>query len=85
MKYKPGALISKGYRNGKLVLTDKVVTAGEPYSVRVSGYKYYLKADGEDALTLKFEILDNSKKIKIYLEFSFKFNIFRFSLNFKVL
>ena len=58
VKYKPGALISKGYRNGKLVLTDKVVTAGEPYSVRVSGYKYYLKADGEDALTLKFEILD---------------------------
>ena len=58
VKYKPGTLIAKGYKNGKLVLTDKVVTSGEPYSVRVSGYKNNLKADAEDAVTLKFEILD---------------------------
>ena len=58
VKYKPGTLIVKGYKNGKLVLTDKVVTSGEPYSVKVSGYKNNLKADGEDAVTLKLEILD---------------------------
>ena len=58
VKYKPGTLIAKGYKNGKLIITDKVVTSGEPYSVKVSGYKNNLKADGEDAVTLKFEILD---------------------------
>ena len=58
VKYKPGTLIAKGYKNGKLIITDKVVTSGEPYSVKVTGYKNNLKADGEDAVTLKFEILD---------------------------
>jgi beta-galactosidase len=58
VKYKPGILIAKGYKNGKLILTDKVETAGEPYSVKVTGYKNILKADGEDAVTIKFEILD---------------------------
>ena len=58
VKYKPGTLIAKGYRNGKLIVTDKVVTSGEPCSVRVSAYKNNLKADGDDAVTLKFEILD---------------------------
>jgi beta-galactosidase len=58
VKYKAGALFAKGYKGGKLVLTDKVETAGVPYSVRVSAYKNNLKADGEDAVTIKFEILD---------------------------
>ena len=58
VKYKPGTLIAKGYRNGKLIVADKVVTSGEPCSVRVSAYKNNLKADGDDAVTLKFEILD---------------------------
>jgi beta-galactosidase len=60
VKYKPGTLIAKGYRNGKLIIDDKVVTSGEPYSVKVSGFKNNLKADGEDAVTLKFEILDRN-------------------------
>ena len=58
VKYKPGTLIAKGYRNGKLIVADKVVTSGEPFSLKVSAYKNNLKADGEDAVTLKFEILD---------------------------
>ena len=60
VKFKPGTLIAKGYKNGKPIITDKVVTSGEPYSVKVSGYKNNLKADGEDAVTLKFEILDKN-------------------------
>jgi beta-galactosidase len=58
VRYEPGTLVAKGYKNGKLIITDKVITSGEPYSVKVSGYKPNLKADGEDAVTLKFEILD---------------------------
>jgi beta-galactosidase len=58
VKYKPGTLVAKGYENGKLILSDKVVTAGDPYSIKVSGYKNILNADGGDAVTLKFEILD---------------------------
>lgn len=60
VKYKPGTLIAKGYKNGKLVGEDKVTTSGEPYAVKVTGYKNTLNADGEDALTLKFEILDKN-------------------------
>lgn len=58
VSYKPGILVARGYKNGKFILSDQVVSAGDPYSVKVSGYKNSLKADGEDALTLKFEILD---------------------------
>jgi beta-galactosidase len=58
VKYKPGTLTAKGYMNHKLVLTDEVKTSGEPSSIKISAYKNILKADGEDAVTIKFEVLD---------------------------
>lgn len=33
--YKPGRLVAKGYRNGRLVLTETVVTAGAPAALQV--------------------------------------------------
>jgi beta-galactosidase len=56
--YKPGTLIARGYIKGKVALTEKVVTAGDPYAVRTTSYKNNLKADGSDAVTVKFEIVD---------------------------
>ena len=60
VKYKPGTLVAKGYIKGKVVVTDKITTAGEPYAVKITPFKNSLKADGADALTLKFEILDKN-------------------------
>ena len=41
-----------------MFLPIRLKPPGKPYSVRVSAYKNNLKADGEDAVTIKFEILD---------------------------
>lgn len=60
VEYTPGVLIAKGYRNNKEVLTDEVATAGKPAAIRVNGFKDHLKADGKDAVTLKFEVVDKN-------------------------
>lgn len=58
VEYRPGKLTAKGYIDGELVLTDEVVTAGQASEVRISGYKNSLNADGKDAMTLEFKIVD---------------------------
>jgi beta-galactosidase len=58
--YEPGTLVARGYRNGTTVRTDRVATAGEPRSIRISANRDSLKADGDDAATVRFEILDEN-------------------------
>lgn len=60
VEYEPGTLTARGYKNGKVILTDQVVTAAEPNAIRVTGFKEGLDADGKDAMTLKFEIVDRN-------------------------
>jgi beta-galactosidase len=63
VKYRAGKLMAKGYKNGKLILTDKVVTAGPPHAIRIIESKNSLRADGKDAMSLRFEIIDKDENI----------------------
>ncbi|MCT4589968.1 MAG: DUF4982 domain-containing protein [Carboxylicivirga sp.] len=58
VKYAPGKLEAIGYKNGKKVLRDKIVTAGKPAKLRLVADKTTLKADGRDVTVVRVEVLD---------------------------
>ncbi len=58
VKYAPGTLEARGYRNGSLVLTAKRETTGDPVSIRLTADRTTIDADGEDIAILRVEALD---------------------------
>ncbi len=56
--YEPGVLEARGTKNGKVVLTEKRETTGEPVSIRLTPYRNQINADGEDVAVLSVEALD---------------------------
>ncbi len=56
--YEPGVLEARGTKNGKIVLTEKRETTGEPASIRLATDRSEIKADGEDVAVLTVEALD---------------------------
>jgi len=58
VKYEPGVLEARGTKNGKVVLTRKQETTGEPESIRLSPDRTEINADGEDVCVLRVEVID---------------------------
>jgi beta-galactosidase len=58
VKYEPGVIEARGTKDGKVVLTEKRETAGEPVAIRVTADRTEIHADGEDVAVLKVEVLD---------------------------
>ena len=58
VRYAPGKIEARGYKNGKLVLTDKRETTGAPASIRLTADRTTIDADGEDIAILTVEALD---------------------------
>jgi beta-galactosidase len=58
VKYQPGTLEARGSRSGKVVLTDKRETTGDPVSIRLTPDRAEIAADGEDIAVVKVEALD---------------------------
>jgi beta-galactosidase len=58
VKYAPGALVAKGYKNGQAVAEDKAETAGPPAAVRLAGDRASIHADGEDLGIVTVGIVD---------------------------
>ena len=56
--YQPGQLVAKGYRNGKVVVTDTLETTGSPARIKLSPDRTRLYADGEDAVVVPVSVLD---------------------------
>ena len=56
--YKPGVLEARGTKDGKVVLTEKRETTGEPASIRLTPDRSEINADGEDVAVLTVEALD---------------------------
>ena len=48
VKYAPGTLLARSYRNGKVVAEDKVETTGAPTTIRLIPDRAVINADGED-------------------------------------
>jgi beta-galactosidase len=56
--FAPGTLEARGYKDGKLVLTDKRETVGAPAQILLKTDRASLAADGEDAAVVAVEIAD---------------------------
>src|SRR5579859_347347 len=56
--YEPGTLEARGTKDGKVVLTEKRETTGEPASIRLTADRTEINADGEDVANVKVEVLD---------------------------
>jgi len=56
--YEPGVLKTVGKKEGKIMLTREVCTAGPPAALRLSVDKSELAADGEDVAHLTVEVID---------------------------
>lgn len=58
VKYEPGVLEARGTKNGKVVLTEKRETTGDPVSIRLTPDRTEINADGQDVSVLTVELLD---------------------------
>lgn len=56
--YEPGVLEARGTKDGKVVLTEKRETTGDPVSIRLTPDRTEINADGEDIVVLTVEALD---------------------------
>ncbi|TKA16318.1 beta-galactosidase GalA [Xanthomonas euvesicatoria] len=56
--YAPGMIEARGYRGGKLVLSERRQTTGKPAAIRLSCDRNALRADAEDVAVVKVEIVD---------------------------
>jgi len=57
-RYEPGAIEARGWKGGKIVLTEKRETTGPAVSIRLTADRTEINADGEDLAMLKVEALD---------------------------
>ena len=57
-RYEPGAIEARGFKGGKVVLTEKRETTGPAVAIRLTADRTEINADGEDLAILKVEALD---------------------------
>jgi len=61
--YAPGTLEARGWKDGKLVLTERRETTGGPTAIALSADRAELKADGEDVAMVRVEVRDAQGRI----------------------
>ena len=57
--YVPGAIEAKGYKDGMLVLNEKIETTGESSQIRLKANRHELKGDGEETVLIAVDSLDD--------------------------
>jgi beta-galactosidase len=60
VRYEPGTFEARGWKDGKLALTEKRETTGPAVTLRLSADRTEINADGEDVSMLKVEALDSA-------------------------
>ncbi len=63
VKYAPGTLSAKGYKNGQLVAETKVETTGAPAAIQLMPDRSTLNADGEDASVFTVAVTDAQGRV----------------------
>ena len=58
VKYEPGVIEARGSKNGKVVLTEKRETTGNPVSIKLTADRPTIDANGEDIAIVRVEVLD---------------------------
>jgi beta-galactosidase len=63
VKYAPGTLSAKGYKDGKIIAEEKVETTDKPAAVQLSPDRAIIHADGEDISIITVEITDSRGRV----------------------
>ena len=63
VKYTPGVIEARGYRNGRLVLTDRWETTGAPARIVLQPDRRRIAADGEDVSVLAVSVVDAKGRV----------------------
>jgi beta-galactosidase len=58
VRYEPGFIEARGYKAGKVMLSEKRETTGLAAAIRLTADRTEINADGEDLAILKIEVLD---------------------------
>ena len=58
VRYEPGVIEARGTKDGKVVLSEKRETTGDPVAIRLTADRTEINADGDDVAVLKVEVLD---------------------------
>jgi beta-galactosidase len=66
VKYEPGTLLARGYKDGKEIVKDQVDTTGEPAAIQLISNRAGIKADGEDVSVITVQVNDaNGRRVPI--------------------
>ncbi|HEX4120998.1 MAG TPA: beta-galactosidase GalA [Verrucomicrobiae bacterium] len=58
VKYTPGTLLAKGYKDGRIIAEDKVETTGAPARIKLLPDRASITADGQDISIIKVAVVD---------------------------
>ncbi len=58
VRYEPGAIEARGFKGGKVALTEKRETTGPGVAIRLTADRAEINADGEDVAIVTVEVLD---------------------------
>ncbi|WP_255486799.1 sugar-binding domain-containing protein [Mucilaginibacter sp. SP1R1] len=63
VKYEPGILRAVSRKNGEIVLSTEIITAGEPYRIKLEADRSYIKGDGKDLSFITVSVLDKDNHL----------------------
>ena len=63
VRYQPGTLLARGWKDGRVVLESKVETTGKPASIILKPYGHKLKANGQDVIPVEVSVLDKQGRL----------------------
>ncbi len=63
VKYAPGVLLAKGYKDGQVIAEEKVETTGEPAGVKLTPDRSSIEANGEDLSIITVAVTDAQGRI----------------------
>lgn len=58
VKYEKGVIEARGFKGGRVILTEKRETTGDTVAIRLTPDRREINADGGDVVLLKLEALD---------------------------
>ncbi len=75
LKFTPGTVKAVSRRNGEIVATRQISTAGDPYSIRLTPDRTTISADGRDLSYVLVEILDRDGNLCPWAENQVHFTV----------
>lgn len=63
VNYQPGSVSANGYKNGKVMMNERIETTTESTGIKLQAHKSDLKADGKDISVINIAIVDKKGRV----------------------